>query len=105
MKRPLTLSTILTLTLCLHTISALAADRTWNGGSSTGMWFPDGDRWLVRLQGATAAGEVGSSTNYYRPVDRDTIAWGSFDRVVGGERVGDVEEIIVKRRAPPPSEQ
>jgi uncharacterized protein (TIGR02246 family) len=47
-----------------------------HGGHSSGLWFRDGDRWLVRMQGATAKGEVGSSTNYYRPIDDDTIAWG-----------------------------
>jgi uncharacterized protein (TIGR02246 family) len=74
------------------------------GGHSTGFWAPDGDRWIVRMQGATAAGEVASSTVYYRPIDADTIAWGSFDRVIDGERLDDIEEIIVKRRAPLPAE-
>jgi uncharacterized protein (TIGR02246 family) len=74
------------------------------GGHSMGFWVPDGDRWIVKLQGATAAGEVASSTNSYRPVGADTIAWGSFDRVVDGERQDDIEEIVVKRRAPLPSE-
>lgn len=74
------------------------------GGSSTGMWVHDGNRWLVKLQGSTVAGEVGSSTNYYRPVDRDTIAWGSLERVVAGERLNDIAEIVIKRRAPAPAE-
>lgn len=75
-----------------------------HGGSSTGMWIHEEDRWLIKMQGATAAGEVGSSTNYYRPVNRDTIAWGSLDRVVAGEPIGDIAEIVVKRRAPAPTQ-
>jgi uncharacterized protein (TIGR02246 family) len=75
-----------------------------HGGHSSGLWFRDGDRWLVRMQGATAKGEVGSSTNYYRPIDDDTIAWGSYDRVVDGERLDDIAELVVKRRAPSPTE-
>jgi uncharacterized protein (TIGR02246 family) len=75
-----------------------------HGGHSTGLWSRDGDRWIAKMQGATATGEAGSSTNYYRPVGNDTIAWGSYDRVVDGERLDDIGEFVVKRRPPPPSE-
>ena len=75
-----------------------------HGGHSTGAWLRDGDRWIIKMQGSTAKGEVGSSTNYYRPINGDTIAWGSFDRVIDGERQEDIPEIIVKRRPPPPKE-
>jgi uncharacterized protein (TIGR02246 family) len=75
-----------------------------HGGHSTGFWMQDGDHWIVKMQGATATGEVGSSTNSYRPIDRDTIAWASFDRVIDGERQEDIEEIVVKRRPPLPAE-
>ncbi len=82
--------------------------QTWvfdsHGGPATGFWVQDGDRWIIKMQGATAKGEVGSSTNFYRPVDADTIAWGSFDRVIDGERLDDIPEIIVKRRPPLPTE-
>jgi uncharacterized protein (TIGR02246 family) len=75
-----------------------------HGGSSTGFWTRKGDRWIVKLQGATATGEAGSSTNFYRPVDGDTFAWGSFDRVIDGAPLEDIDEIIVKRRIPAPAE-
>jgi uncharacterized protein (TIGR02246 family) len=75
-----------------------------HGGHSTGAWLQDGDRWIIKMQGATAKGEVGSSTIYYRPIDKDTIAWGSFDRVIDGERLEDIPEIIVKRRPLLPTE-
>jgi uncharacterized protein (TIGR02246 family) len=75
-----------------------------HGGHSTGAWTWDGDRWIVKTQGATVKGEVGSSTNYYRRVDGDTIAWGSFDRIIDGERLEDIAEIVVKRRPPLPTE-
>jgi len=73
-----------------------------HGGHSTGFWFRDGDRWIVKMQGATASGEAGSSTFAYLPVDNDTIAWTSYDRVVDGERQDDIDQVIVKRRPPPP---
>jgi hypothetical protein len=75
-----------------------------HGGSSTGFWTRKGDRWIVKLQGATATGEAGSSTNFYRPVDADNLAWGSIDRVIDGESLEDIDEIIVKRRIPAPTE-
>lgn len=75
-----------------------------HGGHSMGAWSWDGERWIVKMQGATARGEVGSSTNYYRRIDDETIAWGSFDRLIDGERQEDIPEIIVKRRPPRPSE-
>lgn len=75
-----------------------------HGGHSTGTWLQDGNRWIVKMQGATAKGEVGSSTNFYRQIDDDTIAWGSFDRIVDGERQDDIPEIVVKRRSPRPTE-
>ena len=75
-----------------------------HGGHSTGFWVNAGDRWIVKMQGATANGETGSSTNYYRPIDADTTAWGSIDRIIDGEAIEDINEIIVKRRPPLPAE-
>ncbi|MEI8022218.1 MAG: SgcJ/EcaC family oxidoreductase [Schlesneria sp.] len=75
-----------------------------HGGHSTGFWVNAGDRWIVKMQGATANGETGSSTNYYRPIDADTTAWGSIDRIIDGEPIEDINEIIVKRRPPLPAE-
>lgn len=75
-----------------------------NGGHVTGNWIPDGERWIVKVQGVTAKGELGSATNYYRPIDNETIAWGSLFRVLDGERQPDISEVIVKRRAPQPGE-
>jgi uncharacterized protein (TIGR02246 family) len=75
-----------------------------HGGHSTGLWTNAGDRWIVKMHGATAKGETGSSTNYYRSIDADTIAWGSIDRIIDGESIEDINEIIVKRRPPLPAE-
>jgi uncharacterized protein (TIGR02246 family) len=75
-----------------------------HGGHSTGFWVQNDDHWIVKMQGATSAGEAGSSTNSYRPIDGDTIAWASFDRVIDGERQEDIGEIVMKRRPPRPAE-
>ena len=75
-----------------------------HGGHTTGFWVREGDRWIVKMQGVTASGETGSSTNYYRSIDADTIAWGSINRIIEGEPMEDIGEIIVKRRPPLPAE-
>lgn len=74
------------------------------GGHAEGIWLRDGDEWIVKSQGATPTGETASATNIYRRIDDDTLAWRSFDRVVDGVRQDDIEEFIVKRRPPLPSE-
>jgi uncharacterized protein (TIGR02246 family) len=74
------------------------------GGHAEGIWLRDGDEWIVKAQGATATGEIASSTNVYRRIDDDTLAWRSFDRVVDGERQDDIDEFVVKRRPPLPAE-
>lgn len=75
-----------------------------HGGHAEGYWLRDGDLWIIKAHGATAAGEVASSTNVYRLIDDDTLGWRSHDRLVDGERQADVGEIVVKRRPPAPGE-
>jgi len=82
--------------------------RSWvfdsHGGYSEGLWLRDGNDWVVKMQGATATGETASSTNMYRRIDNDTIAWQSVDRVVDGQRQDDIPPIVVKRKPPQPAE-
>ena len=75
-----------------------------NGGHSQGLWLRDGEDWIVKLDGSTAAGETASSTNLYRRLDNDSYAWQSIDRVVDGERQDDIEPIVVTRKPPLPAE-
>jgi uncharacterized protein (TIGR02246 family) len=80
--------------------------RSWvfdsEGGFSEGIWFPQGDEWIVKAIGATADGETCSSTNVYRMIDNDTFTFRSHDRIVDGELTADIGEFLIKRRAPPP---
>lgn len=75
------------------------------GGHSEGLWSKDGDEWVVKTQGVSGDGDIASSTNVYRPIDGDTIGWRSQQRVVNGEAVEPIDEFIIKRRAPEPSEE
>ncbi len=80
--------------------------RSWvfdsHGGHAGGLWLREGDLWIVKSQGATAAGETASATNIYRRIDDDTIGWRSIDRVIDGVRQDDIVEFIMKRRPPLP---
>jgi uncharacterized protein (TIGR02246 family) len=75
-----------------------------HGGHAEGMWHRDGDSWIVKLRGSTARGETASATSVYRQIDEETMSWRSTDRIVDGERQSDIDEIVVKRRPPTPTE-
>lgn len=74
------------------------------GGYTEGLWLADGKEWIVKNSGATSAGETASAVSVYRYIDQDTLGWRSFQRVIDGERTGDVAEVIVKRRPPSPGQ-
>lgn len=80
--------------------------RSWvfdsEGGHAEGLWIREGDEWIVKSRGVTPDGQSASSTNVYRFVDRDTFTWRSYDRVIGGQLTADIEEVLIKRRAPAP---
>lgn len=82
--------------------------RSWvfdsEGGFSEGVWVPQGDEWIVKTTGATAHGEMCSSTNVYRILDNDTFTYQSHDRVVDGQVTEDIAELVIKRRAPSPED-
>lgn len=74
------------------------------GGHSEAMWVRNADEWSLRARGSTAAGEASSAVNVIGYVDADTMTWRSYDRIVDGERTDDIDEVVIKRRAPAPSE-
>jgi uncharacterized protein (TIGR02246 family) len=74
---------------------------TSDGGHAESVWARSGDdTWISKATGVTAEGQISAATHTFRKVDRDTMAWSSYDRSVGGESTPDVEEVIIKRRAP-----
>jgi hypothetical protein len=82
--------------------------RSWvfdsTGGFTDGLWCRVNDEWIVKTNGATADGETCSSTNVYRLINDDTYTFRSYDRIIDGELTGNIAEIVIKRRAPAPSE-
>jgi uncharacterized protein (TIGR02246 family) len=82
--------------------------RSWvfdsEGGFTEGLWIRQDEEWLVKSNGATPDGETCSSTNVYRIIDEDTFTFRSYDRIIDGELTDDIDEIVIKRRAPDPVE-
>lgn len=75
--------------------------RSWvfdsEGGFVEGTWQREGDDWMVKVTGVRPDGVVGSSTNFYSPLDSKTIRWTTTQRIVGGELQPDVSVVMVQQ--------
>ena len=76
--------------------------RSWlfdsSGGFISGSWTQHGDRWSVQSVATLADGSSGSFTSLFRPIDDNRYAWQKVHRVVDGEILPNVDEVIVRRR-------
>lgn len=83
--------------------------KTWtfdnDGGYGEGFWHRDGDRWLVKLTGVASDGRTGSMTQIHTRINDHRRTCRAVDRVLGGEPLGDIDEITVVRAAPKPKQQ
>jgi uncharacterized protein (TIGR02246 family) len=75
--------------------------RSWifdsEGGFVEGVWQRAGDDWMVKVNGVSPDGTVGSSTNFYSRLDDKTIRWTTTQRIVGGELQPDVSVVMVRQ--------
>ncbi|MGA2796998.1 MAG: SgcJ/EcaC family oxidoreductase [Thermoguttaceae bacterium] len=80
--------------------------RCWvfdsQGGFAEGVWTREGNRWIVKMNGVTRDGKSASSTNITTMLSKDRMTWQSRDRVIGGEKAPDVEEVPIVRKPPKP---
>jgi len=80
--------------------------RSWSfdsrGGFAEGAWTRDGKRWIVKMVGVTHDGKPASSTNITTIVSKDRFTWQSRDRLVGGDKMPDIEEVPIARKPPKP---
>jgi uncharacterized protein (TIGR02246 family) len=80
--------------------------RTWvfdsQGGFAEGAWTREGNRWIVKMSGVTREGKPASSTNITTMHSKDRMTWQSRDRLIGGERMPDIEEVPIVRKPPKP---
>jgi uncharacterized protein (TIGR02246 family) len=73
------------------------------GGYAEGYWQRDGDNWILNSSGVTADGRMASGSSIFTRVDQNRISFHSVDRVVGGQRIPDVVEVIIVRKPPGPT--
>jgi uncharacterized protein (TIGR02246 family) len=77
--------------------------RVWTfdsaGGFSEGYFHRDGDSWIVRSSGTTAAGHVASSTTSLTLTDKHRITSETIDRFVNGEKISSTDKVTLVRKA------
>ncbi len=75
--------------------------RSWlfdsAGGLVEGKWTLDGDRWYVQSVGTLADGSRGSFTSVFRPIDDNSYGWQKTQRIVGGELLPNIDEVVIVR--------
>ena len=80
--------------------------RSWvfdsEGGFGEGVWTREANHWIVKMTGVTRDGKIASATNITTRVSKDRMTWQQRDRIVGGEKTPDIEEIPITRKPPAP---
>jgi uncharacterized protein (TIGR02246 family) len=80
--------------------------RSWvfdsEGGFADGLWSGEGNKWTVKLNGATPGGKSASNTLTITLVGKDRLMLQMVDRAVGGEKMPNGEKFLVVRRPPQP---
>jgi uncharacterized protein (TIGR02246 family) len=75
--------------------------RSWtfdsDGGFNQGVWKKSGERWSVQQTATLPDGTLASSTSLLEPVDENSFTWQQVNRVVGGELLPNLAEIVVVR--------
>ena len=77
--------------------------RSWvfdsDGGFGEGMWTKKDKQWHVHSKGTLPDGGQSTSVNIITHVDDDTFTWQVVNRVVDGELLPNVDEVVVVRQA------
>jgi uncharacterized protein (TIGR02246 family) len=81
--------------------------RSWvfdsDGDFGEGRWTRSDNAWIVKASGITGDGLTTSSTQVIEPINKDSLKLASTDRIVGTERLPDIEEGVMVRKPPPPA--
>src|SRR5438270_7254961 len=73
------------------------------GGYADGYFHREGESWIEQSSGVTSDGRMASGTNIFMPVDKHRMSWQAVDRVIGGERIADLDAVTIVRKPPAPS--
>ena len=77
------------------------AIRSWLFDSSgtlvQGTWTENSGSWMAQSVATLADGGSGSFTSVFRPVDEHTFGWRKVNRILDGELMPNVDEVLVVR--------
>lgn len=73
------------------------------GGHGSGTWTNLGDAWVIKATGVLRNGDSTSATQVIEKVNADAARFRSTERVIGGELLPDVEEVVMVRKPPAPA--
>ena len=77
------------------------AIRSWvfdsDGGFAQGQWTKQGNRWIVQTTATLPDGRRGSATSIIRMIDDNRFGWQRINRVVDGQILPNLDEIIIAR--------
>jgi uncharacterized protein (TIGR02246 family) len=76
--------------------------RSWvfdsDGGFVEGVWKKSGDRWTVTSTATLSDGKTGSFTSISRPLDKNSFGWQKVNRIVDGEILPNIDEVVIVRQ-------
>ncbi|EMI16212.1 Steroid delta5-4-isomerase [Rhodopirellula maiorica SM1] len=76
--------------------------RSWvfdsDGGFGEGVWDQHDKAWHIQATGTLPDGSQSSSTNIVTYVDDNTFTWQSVNRIVDGELLPNVDEVVVAKQ-------
>jgi uncharacterized protein (TIGR02246 family) len=79
--------------------------RSWvfdsDGGFVEGVWRRSGDRWIVTSKATLPDGKKGSFTSISRRLDENSFGWQKVNRIVDGEILPNIDEVVIVREAAP----
>jgi uncharacterized protein (TIGR02246 family) len=75
--------------------------RSWafdsDGGLNQGIWQKVGQQWTVQTTATLPDGRPASSTSIMKPSDENQFTWQQVNRVVAGELLPNIGEIVIVR--------
>jgi hypothetical protein len=75
--------------------------RSWvfdsDGGFNEGTWQKVDGQWTVQTTATLPDGRRASSTSVMKPLDDNSFAWQQVNRVVDGELLPNIDEIVIVR--------
>ena len=68
------------------------------GGFVEGAWKQSGDRWIVTSNATLSDGKRGTFTSILRPLDKNSFGWQKVSRIVDGEILPNIDEVVIVRQ-------